>query len=126
MPQMPPQQPTGHKTSEMTRYAEMIRAAAIQGSDALANLAIPLHGRIVKGLRAKGLDGGNWRSKFLHGGDANSAATQICEPLRAAAQDLYNCARNMTIFIRRIEVMYIEPIRQAENATDDGVLQVDS
>lgn len=125
MPQMPPGQP-GTKTSEWKRYAEAFRAAAIQGSDALANMAIPLHGRIVKGLRARGLDGGNWRSRYLHGGDANSAATQICEPLRAAAQDLYNCARNMTIFIRRLEVLYIEPIRQAENASDSGVLEVDS
>jgi hypothetical protein len=125
MPQMPPG-PPGNKTSEWKTAAQTIRAAAIMTSDHLANWAIPLNARIVKTLRSKGLDGGNWKSKFLHGGDAQHAADQITEPLRAASQDLYNCARNMTIFIRRLEVMFTEPIRQAENATDSGLLEVDS
>jgi hypothetical protein len=125
MPQMPPG-PPGTKTSEWKTVAELIRQASILTSDQLANWAIPLNSRIVKTLRSRGLDGGNWRAKFLHGGDAQHAADQITEPLRAAAQDLYNCARNMTIFKRRLEVMFIEPIRQAEDAKDSGLLEVDS
>jgi hypothetical protein len=124
MPQMPPVNQDLREAENIDRIAEALRSASILGSDFVSNMSIALQGRLVKGLRAEGLDGGNWRSRFLHGGDAQRTAKMICQPLRAAADDLYNAAVNFLIFKRRMKTMYIEAIRSARQAQtgDDTVV----
>jgi hypothetical protein len=125
MPEMPPKNQNIKEAEEVDRVGEALRYASIMGSDFVANVAIALHRRIVKGLRAEGLDGGNWRSRFLHGGDAEKTAKLIAEPLHALASDLHNAAVNATIFKRRFKTMYVDAILAAREAkSDDDVVRV--
>jgi hypothetical protein len=125
MPELPPKNQNIREADEVEQMGEGLRVATILGSDFVANVAIALHRRIVKGLRAEGLDGGNWRSRYLHGGDAEKTAKLIVEPLHALAQDLYNAAVNATIFKRRFKTMYVDAIMAAREAkTDDDVVVV--
>jgi len=125
MPQMPPANQSTKYNEEIEALGVAVRAAAIAGHDFLSPLAASLSRRLAKGLRSEGLDGGNFASRFLRGGDAARTAMWITEPMRAAAADLYNCSVNMTTFVRRFRVGYVDAIIQARNtAKDDDIVVV--
>jgi hypothetical protein len=127
MPAMPPQNQEQKYTEDIQRLGLGFRAAAIAGHDFLSPFAARLQTRLAKGLRQEGLDGDGWRSRFLRRGDAGRTASWICEPLRACAADLYNCSINMTTFLKRFQIGYVDAIADARNAksgADDDVVVV--
>lgn len=91
------------------------------------NAATAIKVRLIRGLRAEGLDGGNAvASKFL-GTTAERAAARIVEPLRAIAVDSYASAQSAVLFDRRFVQLYVQPIQQARAArdrSDGGAIRV--
>lgn len=119
MPQMPPSIDTIQTSEDANKIAEQLRHGLILVSDFAANLAIATHPRIVAGLREQGLDQGGMFSQLL-GGDASRTAKQILAPLRVISVETYNAAQAATLFKRRVEQLYSEPIRRAIAEKDRG------
>jgi hypothetical protein len=125
MPAMPPPNQETKYNEQIERLIVALRAAGIAGHDFLGPVVARLHPRLVKGLRAEGLDGGNWRSRFLHHGDAEKTVKWILEPGRAAVADLYNFSVNCTTLLKRFKIGYVDAIKDARNSkTDDDVVIV--
>jgi len=113
VPNMPPNKDAILTSEDANVIAEQMRHGLILLSDYCSNLSIATHPRLVEGLREQGLDAGSTWSNLIYGGDASRTAKRILDPLKVISQETYNAAQSATLFKRRFEQMYSEPIRRA-------------